>query len=234
MLRSLRPPCPGTDPSVLARPLFLASQTEFSQEKYVRKKQKKHLARCIVRRPTARTIAECYFAKDPRRIHNLRVDTLSQMLSAANVQAHGRVLVLDHCGGLVTGAVMERMGGLGSVVFAHPGPSIPGCDILHRFNLPDEHYEALRSVSLQRLLSGQQAGTSGAAAPNAAAPAVVEGGPPVAAAVEGEGEPPAVAKAAGRAKRGKLTRATDEEVARFRQEGELVAPLLSCAPSFAW
>jgi len=39
------------------------------------------------------------------------MDTLSLLLSLANVSAYADVLVLDTLGGLVTGAVAERMGG---------------------------------------------------------------------------------------------------------------------------
>lgn len=42
----------------------------------------------------------------------LRVDTLSLLLSLANVTAHSDVLVFDMLEGLVTGSVAERLGGL--------------------------------------------------------------------------------------------------------------------------
>ena len=46
----------------------------------------------------------------------MRADTLAMLLTMANIGAHGRALVLDGCGGLVTGAVAERMGGFGQVL----------------------------------------------------------------------------------------------------------------------
>lgn len=42
----------------------------------------------------------------------LRVDALSILLSMANVSANSDVLVVDMLGGLLTGAVAERLGGL--------------------------------------------------------------------------------------------------------------------------
>lgn len=42
----------------------------------------------------------------------LRVDTLSLLLSMANITAHSDVLVVDMVGGLLTGSVAERLGGL--------------------------------------------------------------------------------------------------------------------------
>lgn len=40
------------------------------------------------------------------------MDTLSILLSMANVTAHSDVLVVDMIGGILTGAVAERMGGI--------------------------------------------------------------------------------------------------------------------------
>jgi len=41
----------------------------------------------------------------------MRVDTLSLLLSMANIGAYSDVLVVDMVGGLVVGAVAERLGG---------------------------------------------------------------------------------------------------------------------------
>ncbi len=41
----------------------------------------------------------------------LRMDTLAQLLTYANVRAGSRLLVVESCLGLVVGALMERMGG---------------------------------------------------------------------------------------------------------------------------
>lgn len=41
----------------------------------------------------------------------MRVDTLSLLLSMANVAAKSDVVVVDMIGGLLTGAVAERLGG---------------------------------------------------------------------------------------------------------------------------
>lgn len=45
------------------------------------------------------------------------MDTLSLLLSMANVSANSDVLVVDMVGGLLTGAVAERLGGLLHVSF---------------------------------------------------------------------------------------------------------------------
>lgn len=40
------------------------------------------------------------------------MDTLSLLLSMANVSCHSDILVVDMVGGLLTGAVAERLGGV--------------------------------------------------------------------------------------------------------------------------
>lgn len=50
------------------------------------------------------------------------MDTLSFLLSLANVTAHSNVLVFDMLEGIVTGSVAERMGGLlfrNSIIQSH-------------------------------------------------------------------------------------------------------------------
>lgn len=81
----------------------------------MKKKTDKYTVRATVERPTARSLAETLFSWRPERIQYMRADTLAMLLTMANIGAHGRALVLDACGGLVTGAVAERMGGFGQV-----------------------------------------------------------------------------------------------------------------------
>ena len=85
------------------------------QAKYRKRKADKYMAQATLIRPTARSVAEAYFAKSPQKIQCIRADTLALLLSLANIGAHAKVLVVETCGGLVTGAVAERMGGTGLV-----------------------------------------------------------------------------------------------------------------------
>ena len=89
------------------------ARTEFSQEKYKRKKQKKHCTALVLCRPCAQTICEAYFQKSPARICGLRVDSLGMLLCSANVGAHSKVLVLEESSGLILASVLERLGGHG-------------------------------------------------------------------------------------------------------------------------
>ncbi|KAK6245540.1 hypothetical protein SCA6_008630 [Theobroma cacao] len=82
--------------ALIANSATFEKKTQFSQEKYRLKKQKKYAPRVLLRRPFSRRF--------------LRVDALSQLLSMANVTANSDVLVVDMVGGLLTGAVAERLG----------------------------------------------------------------------------------------------------------------------------
>jgi tRNA (adenine-N(1)-)-methyltransferase non-catalytic subunit len=45
-------------------------------------------------------------------IRDMRIDTLSQILSLGNVRAYTKMLVVDDTQGLVITGVMERLGGM--------------------------------------------------------------------------------------------------------------------------
>ena len=42
---------------------------------------------------------------------DLRLDSLSQILTLSNVRAHCRIMVAESCQGMMAGALLERMGG---------------------------------------------------------------------------------------------------------------------------
>uniref|UniRef100_A0A1X7UZN4 tRNA (adenine(58)-N(1))-methyltransferase non-catalytic subunit TRM6 n=1 Tax=Amphimedon queenslandica TaxID=400682 RepID=A0A1X7UZN4_AMPQE len=72
-------------------------RTKFSQEKYVKKKYKRHSHVLSIIKPTTRLIAQYYYAKGPSKIW---------------------IVVMETCQGLLTGAVLERLGDALDV-FAH-------------------------------------------------------------------------------------------------------------------
>ncbi|GAB4815070.1 hypothetical protein N2152v2_002116 [Parachlorella kessleri] len=150
--------------ALAANSATFGTKTEFSQEKYKKRKAKKYLVTACVRRPTAASVCQAYYDKQPGKIGFLRLDTLSLLLSLANIGAHARVLVIDACGGLVTAAVAERLGGFGSVTAAHVGPRPPGSEALRQFNFSAQLRSTVRTVSLQQLLAeAATAGQAGAA-----------------------------------------------------------------------
>ena len=111
-------------------------KTDFSKAKYITKKQMKYQPRCRILRCTASTITEALFLKDHRRIMNLRVDTMAQILSYSNVCAGSRVFVFE-CPtmGLLTGALAQRMGGYGQILSIYSGQQPSFSDMLAKFNL---------------------------------------------------------------------------------------------------
>ncbi|XP_022621439.1 tRNA (adenine(58)-N(1))-methyltransferase non-catalytic subunit TRM6 [Seriola dumerili] len=96
-------------------------KTEYAQAKYIKKKKKKYENTVTILKPSCRILAMMYHGREPGKICHLRYDTLAQMLTLANIHAGSKVLVFDTCAGLVLGAVMERMGGYGSVIQMYPG-----------------------------------------------------------------------------------------------------------------
>lgn len=96
-----------------------AQKTEFAQAKYIRKKEKKFLKSFTPSRPTATQLCAYFFTENSPKIMDLRVDTLSQIMSLGNVHAGCNMLVLDDTQGLILGSCLERMGGVGKVLLIH-------------------------------------------------------------------------------------------------------------------
>lgn len=101
-----------------------ASKTEFSQEKYLKKKEKKYFEYVQIRRPTIRLLAQLYYRQDPSKTQGLRIDDLSQILCYSNIQSEGNYIVYDSgTSGLVTAALMNAIGTktTGKLIHMHPG-----------------------------------------------------------------------------------------------------------------
>ncbi|KAK6938951.1 tRNA (adenine(58)-N(1))-methyltransferase non-catalytic subunit TRM6, partial [Dillenia turbinata] len=151
--------------ALIANSATFEKKTAFSQEKYRLRKQKKYAPRVLLRRPFARSICEAYFKKYPARIGFLRIDALSLLLSLANVTAHSDILVVDMVGGLVTGAVAERLGGSGYVCNTYLGATPSNIDIVRIFNLSEEICKRILHCPLTELTS-DPTGTSEQTAPH--------------------------------------------------------------------
>jgi tRNA (adenine-N(1)-)-methyltransferase non-catalytic subunit len=92
--------------------LSFDKKTEYSKEKYLKKKKNKYLAVYQIIKPTFRMMCE-YYMQDmmKRKVLNLRIDILSQILTYANIAAYRNTLVIESCKGLIVAGVAERMGG---------------------------------------------------------------------------------------------------------------------------
>jgi tRNA (adenine-N(1)-)-methyltransferase non-catalytic subunit len=110
-------------------------KTDFSKAKYIARKQMKHQPRCRMVRCTPATVCEAVFMKDPRKVMNMREDTLGQILSHSNVGAGCRALIFETSLGVVTGAVAQRMGGYGKIFSIYSGQQPSFSDMIQKFNL---------------------------------------------------------------------------------------------------
>ncbi|XP_030497117.2 uncharacterized protein LOC115712857 [Cannabis sativa] len=149
--------------ALIANSSTFENKTLFSQEKYRIKKQKKYAPKVILRRPVARSICEAYFKKYPSRIGFLRVDTLSLLLSFANISANSEALVVDMVGGLLTGAVAERMGGTGTgqVCSTYLGKTPYSIEIVRIFNFGNDICKSILKASLQDLMTSSSSTENG-------------------------------------------------------------------------
>uniref|UniRef100_A0A8C5N2W5 tRNA (adenine(58)-N(1))-methyltransferase non-catalytic subunit TRM6 n=1 Tax=Leptobrachium leishanense TaxID=445787 RepID=A0A8C5N2W5_9ANUR len=127
-------------------------KTEFAQEKYIKKKKKKYDAHITILKPSTRILSVMYSAREPAKICQLRYDTLGQMLNLGNIRAGSKVIVMETCAGLVLGAVMERMGGFGSVIQMYPGGG-PVRAATDCFGFPRSFYKSLHEFPLSKLES---------------------------------------------------------------------------------
>ncbi|PKI82831.1 Trm6p [Malassezia vespertilionis] len=116
-------------------------RTVYSQSKIMKRKEAKHLQFFTPLAPDMYNVCAYNFERNPDKIRGMRPDALSQVLSFGNVQAGGRFLVVDGIGGLLTGAVLERMGGCGSVHMIHDADSPPSLELMPQFNLTPMHVD---------------------------------------------------------------------------------------------
>ncbi|CAG9540895.1 unnamed protein product [Cercopithifilaria johnstoni] len=98
-----------------------SERTVYSQNKYINKKAKKHSYHVYLLKPTLRLVAESYYKKDPERVAHLRIDLLSHLLALSGVHYGSRCVVFEQCLGLLTSAVITRLGGSGACIHLHRG-----------------------------------------------------------------------------------------------------------------
>lgn len=129
---------------VLKQSASFEKRTVFSQEKYVKKKEAKHLRLFTPMPPTLPTIIDYYFEnKNSDKIGGLRIDALSQLLSAGNVAPGGRYIVIDGTSGLLVAACLEKMGGEGTLLAIHDAESPPEYEVPKTLNLPPKTVETV-------------------------------------------------------------------------------------------
>ncbi|XP_035430800.2 tRNA (adenine(58)-N(1))-methyltransferase non-catalytic subunit TRM6 [Spodoptera frugiperda] len=130
------------------------NKTEFSQDKYLRKKEKKYFEYFQVLKPNLRIISEIMYKLEPNKIQNLRIDTLSQIITMVNIHCEGNHLLYDSgSNGLVAAALLSAIGEntTGKLVHMHPG-NMSQKQALLAMNFPEEQLARCVSVNVYSAL----------------------------------------------------------------------------------
>ncbi|KAF9111863.1 tRNA (adenine(58)-N(1))-methyltransferase non-catalytic subunit trm6 [Mortierella sp. AM989] len=125
-------------------------KTAYSQAKYLQKKGKKFHKIFTPIKPTTYSVNEYFYIKNPAKIRDIRMDTLSQLLSYSNVHAGCKLLVVDDTQGMVVSALAERMGGIGTILGLYDGDN-PHYDVLKYMNFNQDILDSVKVLSWLRI-----------------------------------------------------------------------------------
>ncbi|XP_033151425.1 tRNA (adenine(58)-N(1))-methyltransferase non-catalytic subunit TRM6 [Drosophila mauritiana] len=130
------------------------NRTEYSQEKYLLKKEKKYFEFVQIRQPTIRLMLDIFYRQDSEKVMGIRVDTLSQIISYSGVCGFGSYLLYESgTNGLLPAAMLNSIGAgtEGTLVHMHPG-NVPQKQALSALKLPLEQQQRCVSVNLYSVL----------------------------------------------------------------------------------
>ncbi|KAJ3772417.1 Gcd10p family-domain-containing protein [Lentinula raphanica] len=113
-------------------------KTEYSKDKYKKRKEAKYSKSFTTIEPTIYNVCDYWFNKDQSRIRDIRPDTLSQILTMANIQPGGRYVAVDDASGLVVAAILERLGGSGMLLTICDTDSPPAYPVISNMNFPSD------------------------------------------------------------------------------------------------
>ncbi|KAF9945353.1 tRNA (adenine(58)-N(1))-methyltransferase non-catalytic subunit trm6 [Mortierella alpina] len=125
-------------------------KTAYSQAKYLQKKGKKFLKIFTPIKPTAYSVNEYFYIKNPAKIRDIRMDTLSQVLSYSNVHSGAKLLVVDDTQGMIVAALAERMGGKGTILGLYDGDNAR-YDVVKYMNFSKEIQDTIKTLSWLRI-----------------------------------------------------------------------------------
>ncbi len=108
-------------------------KTVYSQEKYIKKKEKKHVKKLFVYSPTVQKLCKYYWTHTPGKINYIRFDTLGLILHTGDVHPGAFVTINENASGLVLAAVAERMGGEGIIHYVYTDNNME-LEILSKLN----------------------------------------------------------------------------------------------------
>lgn len=140
--------------SLIENSKSFATKTEYSQQKYIKKKERKYFRFLTVCRPTVVSLHEVYFRLSHEKIGGLRMDALAQILSYSDVQSDGLHMLYDSGSqGLPAAAMLNRIGAntSGHLINLHPG-NMPQTVIVQAMNFPQELKDRHVTVNIYSFL----------------------------------------------------------------------------------
>lgn len=135
-----------------------STKTEYSQEKYIRKKGNKYFQYFTICKPTIKLLQEIYFRQDFMKINSMRMDTLAQILSYSDVKSDGIYLLYDSGSlGLIAASILNRVGvnTSGCLINLHPGYE-PQTTVIKAMNFPLELQNRLTNINIRNFLQNQE------------------------------------------------------------------------------
>jgi hypothetical protein len=111
-----------------------AAKTDFAQEKWIKRKEKKYVKKYQILPCNPFTVCESSFRKNKDKVSNMRYDSFAQLLSFSGVHAGCHVLVVESMVGMVVGALAYRMRGEGRILTLY-GSQQPHLEISRCYNL---------------------------------------------------------------------------------------------------
>ena len=131
-------------------------KTVYSQEKYIKKKEKKYIKKIFVYSPTVQMICQYYMNQAPSKINCIRFDMLALILHVGDVQPGAIVTVNENASGLVLAAIAERMGGEGSIHYVYTDNKME-LEILSKLNISSVQKKNIMYTNMQKLLENNEA-----------------------------------------------------------------------------
>ncbi|XP_056635737.1 tRNA (adenine(58)-N(1))-methyltransferase non-catalytic subunit TRM6 [Diorhabda sublineata] len=129
-------------------------KTGYSQEKYIKKKEKKYFEYVQIRKPTIRILAQMFYRQDTNKTLGIRIDDLSQILTYSNIHPEGNHLLYDSgTSGLMPAAITNALGPKtsGQLIHMHPGNEYQRSAFI-AMQFPKEQAERCINVNLYSVL----------------------------------------------------------------------------------
>uniref|UniRef100_A0A1B6D8D8 tRNA (adenine(58)-N(1))-methyltransferase non-catalytic subunit TRM6 n=1 Tax=Clastoptera arizonana TaxID=38151 RepID=A0A1B6D8D8_9HEMI len=98
------------------------NKTEYSQEKYLKKKDKKYFEYISIYQPTLRLLVDYFYNRGIPKNIGLRIDTLSQITTAVNFQPDGTYILCENgFHGIVAASCLNNLSNDGQLIIVTPG-----------------------------------------------------------------------------------------------------------------